>query len=133
MAQRLEHEINLLVRGKRPYSRIGWEKFADGGQWRLTRHEDWPDVKTAGNVVDMAQRFADREGYVLKASKDDSVVYVQFLSHKDILAALARHAGSVHPVAEHFKIPVDEVTRVIDANRTEQPVMPVPAGNPFQS
>lgn len=133
MAQRLEHEINLLVRGKRQYSRIGWEKFADGSQWRLTRHEDWPDVKTASNVVDMAQRFADREGYVLKASKDDNVVYIQFLSHKDILAMLARHAGSVLPVAEHFKIPVEEVTRVIDANRPEQPAMPVPAGNPFQS
>lgn len=73
-------EINLFdgTSGARAYGKISWAPLADGTVWRLDREADWPNVKTAGQVVDMAKRFAAREGYKLEFRSETDSVWVKF-------------------------------------------------------
>src|SRR5690349_1103728 len=75
-----EREIPLFdaSSGKRAYGKIPWAEYANGETWRFDKATDWPDVKTAGQVVDMAKRFAAREGYVLKHRSEGESVWVNF-------------------------------------------------------
>lgn len=99
MARVVHEPINLAPRGKRQYSRIPWDKFANGQVWELTRQEDWPHVRTAGQAMEMAQRYADREGFELEGSKDENTIWVKFTRKP------AEHAHAPHgpvPAANPF-------------------------------
>lgn len=88
MAEKVAEDVNLFQAGsgKRAYGKISWSGMADGDTWKLTKAEDWPDIKTAGQVVDMAKRFAARESkaangewhYVLKYRAEGETVWVRF-------------------------------------------------------
>jgi hypothetical protein len=79
MAQIVNEPLRLRRAGeRRTYTRIPWESFANGDVWALRRGEDW-NAKTSQQVVEMAKRFADREGYELHFEKTDDVVWVRFL------------------------------------------------------
>lgn len=79
--QKVETEVPLFEAGsgKRAYGKIPWINYADGEIWRFDRETDWPMVKTAGQVVDMAKRFAEREGYALEYKSEADSVWVKFV------------------------------------------------------
>lgn len=130
MARKLHEKVNLSHGGKRTYTQIPWPQYADGDQWELGR-EDWLTAKSATHVLDMARRFAEREGYVLMADRHgDNAVLVQFIAHRRILTAV-HQGGSAVQVAEHFGIPVVAVEEVMAKSRQAME-LPTPAANPFE-
>lgn len=81
MPQKVDVEVALFEKGsgKRSYGKIPWAQFADGETWRFDKDPDWLNVKTGGQVVDMAERFAKREGYTLSSRHEGDSVWIKLV------------------------------------------------------